>query len=51
MNMIFNKITNETYANRKEAKEKLGHANFNRMLKNGEITFIVTVANATDIIL
>lgn len=38
--MLKNKITNEVYENRKDAKEKLGHSNFNKAWKNGEIEII-----------
>lgn len=44
--MLINKQTKETYFNRKEAKEKLGHAKFNRLLKNGIIIY-----KETDIII
>lgn len=40
----------EVYENRKEAKVKMGHGNFNRALKNGEIFFLKTYG-PTDIIL
>lgn len=50
-NILINRITGEIYENRKQAKEILGHANFNRMLKNGEIYFKVKLFNPTDIIL
>ena len=40
----------EVYVNRKEAKVKMGHGNFNRALKNGEIFFLKTYG-PTDIIL
>lgn len=39
MNNYINRITKETYADRKEAKRKLGHANFNRLLKEGVIIY------------
>lgn len=50
-NILINRITGEIYENRKQAKEILGHTNFNRMLKNGEIYFKVKLFNPTDIIL
>ena len=50
-NMIRNKINNETYTDRKEAKMKMGHANFNKALKNGEMEFIISTYETTDIIL
>ena len=37
--MIINNITGETYSSRKEAKIKLGHTVFNRMVNNREFTF------------
>ena len=40
----------EVYENRKEAKIKMGHSNFNRALKNGEMLFIKTY-RPTDIII
>lgn len=47
--MIIYTKTNERFPNRKEAKKKMGHANFNRALENGEITFITY--GETDIII
>lgn len=49
--MIRNKMNNETYTDRKEAKMKMGHANFNKALKNGELEFIISTHETTDIIL
>lgn len=40
----------EVFANRKEAKLKLGHSNYNKALKNGEIAF-VTVFKVLDTII
>jgi hypothetical protein len=40
----------EVYENRKEAKIKMGHSNFNRALKNGEMLFLKTY-RPTDIII
>ena len=40
----------EVYENRKEAKIKMGHSNFNRALKNGEMLFL-KVYRPTDIII
>lgn len=37
--MLINKQTKEEYTNRKDAKDKLGHANFNRLLKQGIIIY------------
>lgn len=34
----------EVYKNRKEAKEQMGHGNFNRAMKNGDIVFITARA-------
>lgn len=42
--------TGETFSNRKEAKIGLGHANYNRALKNGELAFITTYS-PSDVIL
>lgn len=43
--MISNKKTGEIYENRKEAKLKMGHSNFNRALKGGHLTFLNTDEN------
>ena len=43
--MISNKNTGEIYENRKEAKLKMGHSNFNRALKDGHLTFLNTDDN------
>lgn len=48
---LVNTLNGEIYASRKEAKEKLGHANFNKMLKNGEVTWKVQVIQPTQIII
>lgn len=37
--MIINKLTGDCFANRKEAKEKLGHSAYNRLVKDKMITF------------
>ena len=39
----------EIYENRKEAKIKMGHSNYNRALKHGEILFL-SLYRPTDII-
>lgn len=39
--MIKNIKTNEVYENRLEAKQKMGHANFNRALKNKELILVL----------
>lgn len=49
--MILNKITKETYPNRKEAKKAMGHSAFNRAIKCGDIEYIVTAHDTTDIII
>ena len=49
--MIRNKMNNEIYTDRKEAKMKMGHSNFNKALKNGELEFIISTHETTDIIL
>lgn len=49
--MIQNKITKDTYPNRQQAKKAMGHAAFNKAVKNGELEYIVTTHDATDIIL
>lgn len=47
--MIKNKITGEIYTNRKEAKEIMGHSNYNKALSNGDIEIITY--KETDIII
>lgn len=37
--MIINLVTNETFRNRKEAKDKIGKFVYNRLLKEGKIIF------------
>ena len=49
--MIRNKITNETYPNRKEAKRVMGHAQYNKAVKRGEIEYIISTHKASDIML
>lgn len=50
--MLVNKLTGETYANRKEAKMKLGHPVYNKMVKEQTISFHsdITVYRADEII-
>lgn len=50
-NKLVNTLNGEIYASRKEAKEKLGHATFNKMLKKGEVTWQVQVIQPTQIII
>lgn len=50
-NKLVNTLNGEIYASRKEAKEKLGHSNFNKMLKKGEVTWQVQVIQPTEIII
>lgn len=40
----------KVYKNRKEAKEQMGHSNFNHALKNGEFVFVTTYATIDTII-
>lgn len=49
--MIHNKITNETYTDRREAKTVMGHAAYNKAVKRGELEYIVSTHDTTDIIL
>lgn len=49
--MILNKLTNETYPNRKEAKRVMGHTAYNKAVKQGDIEYIITTHKASDIIL
>ena len=49
--MILNKITKETYPDRKEAKRVMGHANYNKAVKRGELEYIISTHRASDIIL
>lgn len=39
-NMLKNLITKEIFANRKEAKQKMGHAVYNKAVKNKEIVVL-----------
>jgi len=48
--MIRNKITNEFYTDRKEAKTKMGHASFNKAVKRGELEYLVTGHDTTDVV-
>lgn len=50
--MLINKITGETYKDRKEAKQKIGHYRYNQLVKNKMISFHneITVYEAEDII-
>lgn len=50
-NMILNKLTNETYPNRQEAKRIMGHAAFNKAVKRGDLEYIVSTHKQTDIII
>lgn len=49
--MILNKITKETYPDRKEAKRVMGHANYNKAVKRGELEYVISTHRASDIIL
>ena len=49
--MILNKITKETYPDRKEAKRVMGHANYNKAVKRDELEYIISTHRASDIIL
>lgn len=49
--MIQNKITKETYPDRQQAKKAMGHAAYNKAVKNGEIEYIVITHDTTDIII
>lgn len=49
--MIHNKITDEIYPNRKEAKKVMGHANFNKAVKKGDVEFIISTHRASDLLL
>lgn len=40
--MIVHIPTKKKYANRKDAKEDMGHYNYNRALKNGELINVIT---------
>ena len=42
--------TGETYANRKQAKLKLGHSNYNRAIKEQKIV-LIKVYDASEIII
>lgn len=45
--MLVNKLTGEVFTDRKEAKKKMGHANFNRAVKNGNIR--ITMVNPLEV--
>lgn len=49
--MIQNKITKQTYPDRQQAKKAMGHAAFNKAVKNGELEYIVTTHDTTDVII
>lgn len=49
--MIRNKITQETFPDRQTAKKVMGHAAYNKALKNGDIEFIITTHEKTDVII
>lgn len=49
--MIHNKITNETFINRREAKKSMGHAEYNKAVKRGELEYVISTHDTTDIIL
>lgn len=37
---LLNIISGEIFENRKDAKERMGHSNFNRALRDGNILFV-----------
>ena len=47
--MLIHKPTKEKFENRLEAKQKMGHSNFNRAINNNEFIFI-NVHDKNDII-
>lgn len=51
--MLINKITGETYKDRREAKTILGHYTYNQMVKDKTITFHndITIYNDSDIVI
>ena len=49
--MILNKLTNETYNNRQEAKNTMGHAAYNKAVKRGDLEYIVSTHKDTDVII
>lgn len=49
--MIRNTVTKQTYPDRQQAKKAMGHAAFNKAVKNGEIEYIVTTHDTTDVII
>lgn len=49
--MIKNKLTNEVYANRQEAKKSMGHSNYNKAVKRGDIEYVVSTHDTSDVIL
>lgn len=49
--MIRNKVTQETFPDRQAAKKVMGHAAFNKAVKNGDIEFVITTHENTDVII
>lgn len=49
--MIRDNETNIVYANRKEAKILLGHAAYNKKVRNGDMEYIISSHKPTDVIL
>ena len=49
--MILNKLTNETYPNRQEAKKAMGHAAFNKAVRCGALEYIVSTHDTSDVII
>lgn len=49
--MIKNKLTNEVYNNRQEAKQAMGHAAYNKAVKRGEIEYIISIHGTDEVVL
>lgn len=49
--MIKNKLTNEVFKDRQTAKQSMGHAAFNKAVKRGEIEYVVSTHNTSDVII
>ena len=47
---LLNTLSGEVFENRKDAKERMGHSNFNRALRDGNILFMSNYS-PTDILL
>lgn len=49
--MIRNIVTQETFPDRQTAKRIMGHAAFNKAVRNGDMEYVITTHENTDIII